>query len=562
MKKALCLVLVALLFTGCGSIRIPVNSSNSSSSESSSQPAYTPPTVSQTFERDPGESELFTGDWVVNTVYTREKVIAGRFTAETNAGGAKDFAYDFVKANLEPFGVTDIMVADLSVSTHFNIDSGVFYRDGGVYVGEYPITFQTVSEVPGLANQIFSEDEKKFECLFWIQVVLKQTPGNCLLLGFVTNQDERISDYARLHEFLCEDPTYNRAFYTPPETFESPDAVSVSKILGRRKISDAVPLGNGNIAMLLYELDEDPVSKVQFYLKIFEPDFKTAVNVVKLWKGYADVGLERLNGGNILVWQTQYIVSDDGTEKITYYERRFDANGKELASAVKAGNYAYLSDKTYILQDQGSLYLAGDGGDVKLLMAGIVGDDPHGMDNRGYAFHKRIDDTHFTYSYCGYESAEVKGVYDIETGKAVELPVKGYYNCTQAFGDKFAANTTINYDGDQYYLYLCAIGAEPSLISRGNEKSDGFLPVAFSKDGKFFVFAEKTGLTTYNITVIDTIYTWIALQVTVFGKPDALAISGRMLLVFTGNDKLTSVEFPDLPAILPDDGYLNDRLST
>ncbi len=559
MKKALLLVLVLLFFTtGCTYLSLPVNTSSTASS-ASSVPAYTPPVVSQTFERDPGEAEEFTGDWVVNTVYTREKVIAGQFTAESNAGGAKDFAYEFAKANLEPFGVSDIAVADLSVLTHFNIDSGVFYRDGGVYVGEYPITFKTVSQVPGLANQTYSEGEQKFECLIWIQVVLKQMPENCLLLGFVTNQDERISTYAQLYRFLCEDPSYDKAFYTPPEIFESPDMVSISKILGYRKILNALPLDNGTIAMLLYEIDEnDPVSKVQYYLKIFEPDFKTAVNVVKLWKGHADAGLERLGDGNILVWQTQYITQDDGTGNTTYYERRFDVNGKELASVEKSGNYSYLSDGTYILQDQGSLYLVRDSGEFKLLMAGIVGNDPYGMDSSGYAFTKRIDDTHFTYSYGGYKSSEGKGVYDIETGKTTTFPVKGNFNCTQAFEGKFAVNATTSYDEDQYVLYLCTIGASnPVLVSRGNEKSDGELPKAFSEDGKFFAFAEKTGLTTYNITVIDTVYTWIATQVTVLGEPNALAISGRTLLVFTGDDKLSSVKFTDLPTILPQDGYLN-----
>lgn len=562
MKKTLCLFFVALLGAGCAPVLSTGSTSTAVSSAPPSAPSYTPPAVSEMFQRDPSESEEFTGEWLVNTEYTREKVIAGQFTAENN-GGAKDFAYNFVKENLEPFGVTEINVGDLSILTHLNIDSGIFYKDAGVYLAEYPIRFKTVSEVPELKNQIFLPGEQKFECLIWLQVVLKQNPENCLLLGFVTNQDERISAYTQLYEFLCEDLSYDKTFYTPPKTFESPDAVSVSKILGHRKISDAVTLDNGNIAMLLYEIDEsDPVSKVQYYLKIFEPDFKTAVNVVRLWKEHADVGLERLSSGNILVWQTQYIVADDGTANTTYVERRFDLNGKELSSVVKSGDYSYLSDKAYILQDQGCLYLVRNNGEFKLLLAGIVGDDPYGMDSWGYAFNKRIDDTHFAYSYGGYESSEGKGVYDIETGKTTDFPVVGNFICTQKFGGKFASNTIIEYDKDQYQLYLCTVGAsgKPILISKGNEKSDGSLPVALSEDGKFFTFAEKTGKMTYNITVIDTQYTWITAQITVLGEPNELAISGRTLLVFTENKKLTSVKFPDLPAILPEDGYLNNPI--
>ncbi len=565
MKKTLCLILVILLASGCAPILSPDVTSSASASPSSSGSSYTPPVIRQTFERDRSESEEFTGSWVVNTEYTREKVIAGQFTAETNEDGARDFAEDFIRANLAPFGVSEISVGDFDFFMRMNIDSGIFYRDAGIYLAEYPVNFKTVSEVPGLANQTYSTDELKFKCLIWIQVVLKQEPrGNCLLLGFVTNQDERISTYVQLYHFLCEDLSYDSSFYTAPKTFESPDTVSVSKILGYRKISDAVTLENGNIAMLLYEIDEsDPVSKVQYYLKIFEPDFKTAVNVVRLWKEHAAAGLERLSNGNILVWQTQSVVEDDGTENITYFERRFDVSGKELSSVERSGNFSYLSDGTYILQDaDGSLYLVRDNGEFSLLMAGIAGDDPYGMDSFGYSVKARIDDTRFAYSYGGYESSEVKGVCDIETGKTTAFPVKGYYNCTQAFGGKFAVKTTVEYDKDQYQLYLCTVGAsgKPILISKGNEKSDGSLPVALSEDGKFFTFAEKTGKMTYNITVIDTQYTWIAAQITVLGEPNELAISGRTLLVFTENKKLTSVKFPDLPAILPEDGYLNNPI--
>ncbi len=566
MKKMLILALsLMLLATGCAFISLPGETDSTPVSPSSSLgSSYTPPVVSQTFERDPSESEDFTGSWVVNTEYTREKVIAGQFTAETNAGGAKEFALSFVKANLAPFGVVDINIGDFSVSAHTGIDSDIFYKDAGVYLAEYPINFKTVSEVPGIENQTYLADEQKFECLVWIQVVLKQNASSCLLLGFVTNQDERISTYKQLYEFLCEDLSYDKTFYTPPKTFESPDAVSVSKILGNRKISNALILDNGNIAMLLYEVDEsDPVSKVQYYLKIFKPDFKTAVNFIKLWKGHADVGLERINNGNILVWQTQNFVEDDGTVKAAYSERRFDINGNQLSSDVKSGNYSYLSDGTYILQDDdGSLYLVGSNGEFTLLMAGVIGKDPDGMDSYSYAFKARIDDTHFAYSYFGYESTEDKGVFDIESRTATPFPSVGNFNFTQAFGVKFAANTVLEYDGDQYQLYLCTIGAtgRPILISKGNEKSNGSLPAAFSGDGKFFAFAEKTGKTTYNITVVDTKYTWIAAQITVIGEPNALAISGRTLLVFTENKKLTSVEFSDVPAVLPTDGYLNNPI--
>jgi len=520
MRKSLCLVLIILLTAGCAPISIS-NGTSSAQSESSSTSSYTPPVVSQTFERDQSESEEFTGDWVVNIVYTRENVIAGQFKKDSVVPASREFTEDFISNPTEPFGVTDFNIGDYSISGNMNIVSGVFYRDAGVYLAEYPVSFKTVSEVPGLENQIFLADEQKFDCLVWIQVVLKQEPhGGSLLLGFVTNQNEQISTYAQLYSFLCEDPSYDSAFYTPPEIFEAPDAISISKILGGRNVSDAVMLPDGNIAMLLYELDEsDSHSAVQYYLKIFEPDFQTAINVVRLWKAHANAEIALTSDGNILACMTQYNTNDDGSENTIYYERRFDEKGKELSSIEKSGDYSYLSDENYILQDSdGSLYLVRDSGEFKLLMAGIIGEDPYGMDSWVYRFDTRIDDTHFTYRYGGYESSETKGVYDIESRTTTAFPVQGYYNCTQTHDRKYAACTTVNYDEDQYDLYLCTLGAsEAVLISRGNEKSDGSLPMAFSEDGSYFAFAERTGKSTYNITVIDTEYTWIAAQITIIG---------------------------------------------